>query len=277
MLSYRHGFHAGNYADVVKHAALCFTLSYMQQKPASLLAIDSHAGAGLYDLTSAMADKTGEAAAGIERLSGYLQAHKLTAPPFLDGYFTALEHCRARYGAEAYPGSSLLLADGLRDEDRAVLVELHPTDHKLLEETVGRRRHVSVQKADSFQLLRGLLPPKEKRALLIMDPPYEVKSDYETVVEVLADAYRRLPGLVTLLWYPVVDRARTEVMLAGVSALPQLKEPPLRLELAVAEDGSRRGMTAAGVLVLNAPYTLAPAWEEAKPLLQKALSETAPQ
>lgn len=272
MLSYRHGFHAGNHADVLKHAVLCFVLDYMQRKTKPLLLIDSHAGAGLYDLDDAMADKTGEAAAGIDRLERFLGNQ---APPsLLAPYLQALARIRTAHGSRHYPGSALLLTEALRDQDRAVLNELHPTDHTRLLALLGARQRVDIRRQDGFRLLKSLLPPPERRALLVIDPPYEIKTDYQTVIASLGDAIQRLPQLVVVLWYPVVERARTEDMLAGVAKLDP--QGSVRLELAVAPDGSRRGMTASGVLVLNAPYTLKAAGDEALPLLTAALSETAP-
>ena len=278
MLSYRHGFHAGNYADVIKHAALCHVIDYMQRKPGGILMIDSHAGAGLYDLTAAMALKTGEAAQGIQRLrQGLAHRSPADAPSrsdFLAPYFACLNQSEDRYGQHTYPGSSLLIADMLRPQDRAHLFELHPTDHEILCQNLVGRDRVTIQKTDGFKALAGLLPPPERRGLLIMDPPYEVKSDYQTVVHSLSDAYRRFAGLVTLLWYPVVDRAKTEAMIQGIAQAKTIPDA-IRLEIAVAPDNSRRGMTAAGVLVINPPFTLATAWQAAQQDLTASLAEAA--
>jgi 23S rRNA (adenine2030-N6)-methyltransferase len=265
MLSYRHGFHAGNAADVLKHAVFTFVLRYMQQKDGGLLVLDTHAGAGTYSLSSAQAQKTGEYHAGIERL--------LAAPgetPALFADYLGLIRAEPEYaGLRRYPGSPALAAAMLRPQDRLVLCELHPTDHPVLSGWARGRKGVTVQREDGFGVLKTLMPPRERRALALIDPAYEVKTDYETVVAAVTDAWKRFRGGVFALWYPVVERARVEAMEAAFRNGPVRKI--FRVEFATAPDTAARGMTASGLIVVNPPYTLPDACETALPWIAAVL------
>jgi 23S rRNA (adenine2030-N6)-methyltransferase len=270
MLSYRHAFHAGHAADVLKHAVYVFILRYMQRKEGGMLLLDTHAGAGEYDLSSAEAQKTGEFHDGVERLL----AHP-GEPPALVADYLALLRGQAEYAAlRRYPGSPALAAATMRPQDRAVLCELHPTDHAALSAWARGRRRVSVRREDGLAALRTLLPPPERRALTVIDPSYEVKSDYDSVVDAVETAWRRFPAGVFLLWYPVVDRARIDGMEVSFRAGPVRKL--FRLELGTAPDAPGRGMTASGLFVVNPPFTLPGAADAALPWLAQALGARGP-
>jgi len=252
MLSYRHAFHAGNHADVLKHAVLVQVLGYLKQKDKPLLFVDTHAGAGLYDLASPWAQKNREFDAGIGRL---LQCGSL--PAGLQAYAQLIRSLNRERALQRYPGSPWLAAELLRPQDRARLFELHPAEFEALQALFRTDRRVKVEQQDGFQALAPLLPPPQRRALVLIDPPYEVKRDYATAVSALQAAWRRFPAGVYLLWYPVVRRASVERLERD------LKSSGLRdvllAELAVAPASD--GMQASGLIVVNPPWTLKPQLE----------------
>jgi 23S rRNA (adenine2030-N6)-methyltransferase len=269
MLSYRHAFHAGNYADVLKHLVLVNTLLYATRKDAPLFYLDTHAGAGLYRLDSEAAQKTGEAAAGVRKLdfaallarvgaegNVALQAFHAAVMPFLE--------------RGQYPGSPLLAAALLRRQDHLRLFELHSTDYRLLQANTEQDKRIHSAQEDGFAKLPTLLPPAQKRAVVLIDPSYEVKDDYTRCVRALADIHARMPAAQVLLWYPVVQRDNVAAMIHA------LRKRPLRdlwqVELGIAPDSSERGMTASGLLLLNPPWTLAAQLREALPLLQEQMA-----
>lgn len=250
MLSYRHAYHAGSLADVLKHALFAFVLDHAVAKPAPIYVLDTHAGAGGYDLAGAMAEKTGEAQQGIMRLQ------EATEPPpaLLAPYLATVARFRAEAGATTYPGSPELARLLLRPTDRLELVELHGTDHAALAERYRRTANIRVRRDDGLKLLVARLPPPQRRGLALVDPSYEIKTDYETVGDALVRACRRFANGTYLLWYPVIHRPTTEAMLGRIAASGIRRQ--YRIELAMVPDGSRRGMTASGLLLVNPPWTL---------------------
>lgn len=265
MLSYRHGFHAGNAADVLKHAVFVFVLGHLQRKAGPLLILDTHAGAGLYDLASAEAAKTGEFRDGIGRLA----AGAGDAPELLAGYLALVKARNPRGPFAVYPGSPALALAMKRPQDRLAFYELHPADHARLADLAGRARGVSVERADGFKGLIAHVPPVGRRGLVLIDPSYEIKTDYDNVVVALAKAWRRFATGVYVLWYPVIERSRIDALLAAVAAAGIRKV--YRLELGMAPDAPGYGMTASGMLVVNAPFTLPRAAEPALPWLTERL------
>ncbi|MDF1586188.1 23S rRNA (adenine(2030)-N(6))-methyltransferase RlmJ [Marinimicrococcus flavescens] len=274
MLSYRHAFHAGNPADLLKHALWLFVLRDAAATEKPLYVLDTHAGAGGYDLGSAAAQKTGEFHSGIERLL----AAPDPLPDLLAPYVEEVRKANPEGGLARYPGSPLLALSALRAEDRLDLVELHPTDHRLLAERLARRPaggpQVRVEREDGLSWLVARMPPPERRAAVLIDPSYEVKSDYEQVARALARAWRRMGTGCFLLWYPVIERARSEAFLAGLrqAGLRRL----WRIELCTAPDAPGRGMTGSGVVVVNPPPALPAAAAAALPWLARALGATGP-
>ena len=269
MLSYRHAFHAGNFADVLKHLVLVSTLHYATRKESPLFYLDTHAGAGLYRLDSDAAQKTGEAAGGIGKLDfaqltaragaegkGLLQAYHEAVSPFLV--------------RGTYPGSPLLAMALLRRQDHLRLFELHSTDYRLLVANTEKDRRVHCAQEDGFQRLPALLPPAQKRAVVLIDPSYEVKDDYARCVQALTEIHRRMPAAQVVLWYPVVQRSNVDWMLAALqrSTVRDLWQA----ELGIDADTDTHGMTACGLLLLNPPWTLAAQLREALPLLQQQLA-----
>lgn len=201
MLSYRHAFHAGNFADVHKHAAWLLGIRALHRKPAAFCLLDAYAGAGMYSLDDPAARKTGEWEAGIARL---MQAGEL--PEMLAAYREAIRAANENEGLQRYPGSPVLAANGLREHDRLICLELHPADFPLLRKQFARDTRVQVHRRDAREGLPALLPPREKRGLVLIDPPYEQSLEYSAVPAAVRAAWLRWPTGSYLLWYPLLER-----------------------------------------------------------------------
>jgi len=245
MLSYQHHYHAGNLADVHKHAALAWVLDYLTQKDKPLSYIETHAGRGVYDLDADEAVKTGEAAAGIalaERL--FPETHP---------YRQRLAETRAAYGPRAYPGSPLIAALGLRESDSLHLAELHPQEVAHLR-GVAKDWGAQVYQKDGFELALAITPPTPRRGLMLIDPSYEVKADYEAIPRHMAALNRKWNVGMLILWYPILKGGAHGPMLRALeAAFPdgvrhEVRFPPMR-------DGHR--MEGSGLFFLNPPYGLA--------------------
>ena len=266
MLSYRHSFHAGNHADVLKHIVLMLIIESLQQKEKGFYYLDTHAGAGLYRLFSQEAEKTAEYAEGIGRL---WQRDDL--PTEVDRYVKLIR--KLNYGGKElryYAGSPLLAANLLRPQDRALMMELHPSDFPLLRNNFKAFDNVTVKIGDGFQQVKATLPPKERRGLVLIDPPYELKEDYDLVVKSIEEGYKRFATGVYAIWYPVVLRQQTKRMIKGLDATGIRKI--LQIELAVRPDSDQRGMTASGMIVINPPWTLEKQMKSILPYLSTALA-----
>lgn len=269
MLSYRHAFHAGNFADILKHLVLGNTLAHMLRKDAPLFYLDTHAGAGLYQLDTARAQQTGEAKAGIQKLD--FPALFAAANPEGLAALTQYQQLVAPFLEQnQYPGSPLLAAGMLRRQDHLHLCELHPSDFFTLDSHVRGDRRVRLEQADGYLAINALLPPVQKRALVLIDPSYELKSDYLQVVRALVEIYRRMPGAGVLLWYPVVERETIDKMLGALTG-SELRDL-WQYELGLEPDTPGHGMSACGMLALNPPWTLAAQLRNALPLLQRQLA-----
>lgn len=264
MLSYQHGFHAGNVADVLKHAVLCHVLDYMLQKDKPLYFHDTHAGRGIYDLTHPVAQKTGEYRDGIARIWSTLDKPAGVLP-----YMRALQSLNADGHLRFYGGSLLLAQTLLRSHDRLFASELHPQEYLALQENVQSFFNVRVQKTDGFQALKAALPPKERRGVVLIDPSYETQSDDLAVVDALSEALRRFATGVYLLWYPIVEQPRAKRMVKKIAALPLQKL--LQIEFLVREP-TGEGMAGSGMLIINPPWSLAAAMQETLPWLVKQLA-----
>ena len=265
MLSYRHGFHAGNFADVLKHLVQVEILNYLQKKDKPFDYIDTHAGAGLYRLQSTMAAKNSEYRNGIGRL---LQntPDVATLQPYLEQVWSHNPDERLR----VYPGSPAIARSLLRPQDSAWLFELHPTDVVHLRQACAAP-NVHIRQEDGFRALSGLLPTQSRRAFILIDPPYEIKQDYQRVVDALKLIHRKMPTATVALWYPVVERARInqlqrQISSAGIRNVVQF-------ELGIAPDSEGPGMTSAGMIVVNPPWMLLGDMEELLPSLASLLGE----
>ncbi|EOW9245316.1 23S rRNA (adenine(2030)-N(6))-methyltransferase RlmJ [Vibrio cholerae] len=265
MLSYRHSFHAGNHADVLKHIVQSLILNSLQQKEKPFVYHDTHSGVGRYDLTHEWSEKTGEYKQGIARV--WQQDH---IPAELDSYLDAIRQLNQGETLRYYPGSPRVARAHLREQDRMVLTELHPSDYPLLEQEFHRDRQVSIYKEDGFARLKASLPPQERRGLVLIDPPYELAKEYRDVVRAIAQIYKRWATGIYAIWYPVVNRCDIDDMLEGLQGLEIRKI--LQIELGVAPDTNERGMTASGMIVINPPWTLESQMQTILPFLKQAIA-----
>jgi 23S rRNA (adenine2030-N6)-methyltransferase len=267
MLAYRHAFHAGNHADVLKHVVLVQLLQYLARKDKGLRIVDTHAGAGGYDLDSPQAQKKGEYLQGIARLWA------IEAPPeVVADYLAQVRRFNADGTLRHYPGSPGLAQALLRPQDQLRLFDLHPTEHQALLERFGGTRGVEVRQADGFDALKSQLPPPTRRALVLVDPSYEGHADYARVVDTLRDALRRFAEGVYMVWYPLVAKP------GGAALVKALKEMApkgwLHARLAVQQtDALGFGLTGSGVFVINPPHSLHAALQDALPWLAHELAQ----
>ncbi|WP_295800833.1 23S rRNA (adenine(2030)-N(6))-methyltransferase RlmJ [uncultured Microbulbifer sp.] len=264
MFSYRHGFHAGNFADVLKHHVQVEIISYLQKKEAPFDYIDTHAGAGLYRLQSDMAQKNQEYLNGIGKLFGD------DALPALAPYLQLVAALNPEGGLRHYPGSPMVAAQLLRPQDKAWLFELHPSEVENLRRNLSGRHQCRVREEDGFVGLAALLPTRSRRALVLIDPPYEQKQDYQRVVSALALIHRKMATATVALWYPVVERARIDAMTRQIAA-SGIRRVEL-FELGICADSPGRGMTASGMIVVNPPWTLRAQMDSLLPQLAERLS-----
>jgi 23S rRNA (adenine2030-N6)-methyltransferase len=247
MLSYRHAFHAGNFADVLKHAVLAALVEAIKKKDTPFCYVDTHAGAGRYDLHAGAARKTGEYREGIARVWT-----RTDAPAALNPYLDAVRALNADGELRYYPGSPRLVRRLLRAQDRMILMELHTSEHPLLQQEFAGDRQVAVHHLDGYQGLRAHLPPREKRGIVLVDPSYEVKTEFKQVVTALKNAYERWNTATLALWYPVLERstvARLEQALHS-SGMREI----LLAELCVADDDAPPGMHGCGMIVVRPPW-----------------------
>jgi 23S rRNA (adenine2030-N6)-methyltransferase len=245
MLSYQHLYHAGNLADVHKHAALAWVLDYLTRKEKPLTYIETHAGRGVYDLGADEAVKTGEAAAGVGLAEAlFPQDH---------AYRLRLDEARAAYGPMAYPGSPLIAALGLRETDSLHLAELHPQEFQALK-AAAKDWGAHVYQQDGFDLALALTPPTPRRGLMLIDPSYEVKADYEAIPRHMGNIHRKWNVGILILWYPILKGGSHGPMLRALeAAFPdglrhEVRFPPVR-------EGHR--MEGSGLFIVNPPYGLA--------------------
>jgi len=267
MLSYQHGYHAGNLADVHKHALLAVMLDYLTRKPKPLFYLETHAGRGLYDLDSPEARKTGEAAKGIGRAGIGLEGgwFKPAHP-----YARALAAVRAQHGATAYPGSPMIAAHVLRDIDTIHLAERHPAEYAALAQVMAPHR-VRVYHRDGFELARAMTPPEPRRGLMLVDPSYETAADYAEMARFIDQIARKWNVGVIALWYPLLGDVRHAAMLA---ALEGAHPGALRHEVRFAPAREGHRMIGSGLFVINPPYGLAEAAAELASRFDTGLSLT---
>ena len=266
MLSYRHGFHAGNVADVLKHSLITLVISALKQKDKPFVYIDTHAGAGKYSFKSEFAQKTGEYHAGIGRIWA-----QQTLPEEMKDYLSAVRAENTGKQLIRYPGSPQLVRRLVRAQDRLQLSELHSSDYEVLHELYVQDKQVSIAKEDGLLMLEKKLPPIQKRGFILIDPSYEVKSDYTKVVDALEKAHRHFATGIYALWYPVIDREQTERLLLRLKETGIPKQ--LRIEHAIVKDGAVRGMTASGMLFINPPWQLESQARSLLPWLNQVLTD----
>jgi 23S rRNA (adenine2030-N6)-methyltransferase len=245
-MNYRHEYHAGNFADVVKHLALVAILLHLKKKDAPFAVIDTHAGRGLYRLSGEKAARTGEAEGGIARL-----AELSGGPPALETYLDLVRSS----GTGFYPGSPLIAAKLLRPSDRLVAIEKHPEEFAALKATLAPYAKARAVEADGYARLKALLPPPERRGLVLIDPPYEKESEFADAAHVVSEMMRRFATGIALVWFPLksprdADAFTGEVLAAGVKKL-------LRVDIETGPRAEAERLSAAGIAVVNPPYGFA--------------------
>ncbi|MET3121885.1 23S rRNA (adenine2030-N6)-methyltransferase [Oxalobacteraceae bacterium GrIS 2.11] len=278
MLSYRHAFHAGNHADVLKHFITIQLINYMGQKEAPFMYIDTHAGAGMYALDTGYAAKNAEYETGIAKLW-----ERKDLPPALTEYVNLIKALNPSGKLRYYPGSPFCAEPIMRLEDRLRLFELHPSDVKILQENVRKRelhqaeqgqrprgKRVMIMAGDGFEGLKALLPPQQRRALVLIDPPYEDKRDYKKVRDTLSDALQRFSAGTYAVWYPVLQRQESREFGRKLSQLPA--ENWLNVTLTVSQpmpDGF--GLHSSAMHIINPPWVLEAMLKQVMPYLVKVL------
>jgi 23S rRNA (adenine2030-N6)-methyltransferase len=247
MLSYRHGYHAGNEADVLKHFILTYVLDYIKKKDKSFIFIDSHAGAGEYLISNPFMQKNKEYLKGIKKI---LQLKNDNF--FLKKYLDLIMSFNLNYDLKIYPGSCYLAAKNLRPNDNLYFFELHPTEFINLKKNFKNDYRVIVKNEDSYQKLSKLLPPKEKRAVILIDPSYELKDEYEQVFKMLSNCYKKFPLGVYIIWYPILKNNKAVSFTLNI-----LKENYKNLShIEMITDNSNNGMQGSGLFILNSPWSI---------------------
>lgn len=282
MLSYRHGFHAGNHADVLKHFVLIELLQYLNKKDTAYTYIDTHAGAGLYSLDTGYATKNAEYETGISPL---WDCDDL--PVALQTYLDLVRELNPSGKLRYYPGSPYCAEQFMRDQDRLRLFELHPSEIKILgenfhrlaqhkaeqgERQISRGKRVMINAGDGFDGLKSLLPPPSRRALVLIDPPYEVKDDYRRVKVCLEDALQRFPTGTYAVWYPALARQESQQLPERLKRLPGSTWLNVTLSISgPSPDGF--GLHSSGMFIVNPPWTLEATLKEVMPYLVKVLGK----
>lgn len=272
-MNYRHAFHAGNFADVIKHIVLTRILTYLHEKPTAFRVIDTHAGAGLYDLTGDEATRGGEWRTGIARLMQARFSDSVAAlvAPYLD----IVRAFNPQRDMTAYPGSPLIARALLRPQDRLVACELEPKARKQLIRALHRDTQARVVDLDGWTALPAFVPPQERRGLLLIDPPYEDRDEFGRLADGFRAAYAKWPTGSYMLWYPVKERRATDALAQQVARIANATETTdakcLRVEFSVAPSTSDSGLVSAGLLIVNPPWTLASELKAILPELEKPL------
>jgi len=249
MLSYQHGYHAGGFADVIKHVTLTRLLNYLILKDKPLFYLETHAGRGLYDLKDKQALKTGEALDGIQ----VAWSHRRALPAVFSSYMELISQLNQADTLRYYPGSPIIASTLLRAKDRQFYCELHPQEFEHLKRIPKGGKRVHVSQTDGIKELSALVPPPERRGLIFLDPSYEVKSEYSTIPEALKVAYRRFLTGVYCLWYPLIDDRLHSTLLRRLNVIGAKNH--LRLEFYL-NNKIGQGMTGTGLWIINPPYLL---------------------
>ena len=282
MFSYRHGFHAGNHADVLKHCVLTQLLGYLNQKPAPYMVIDTHAGAGLYQLDSDYATKSGESEEGVALLWD-----RDDVPAAVNEYLQVIRDMNPAGRLRHYPGSPFLAERLMRDQDRLRVFEMHTTDSKLLAENFrkleahaaangqkssARGTRVQLQRADGFVGLKALLPPPSRRGLILIDPSYEDKDDYRKVKVAIEDAQKRFATGTYAIWYPVLGRLESQQLPERLKRVAASEW--LNVTLTVAGPAAQeQGLRSSGMFIINPPWTLEATLKDIMPWITQALAQ----
>lgn len=279
MFSYRHAFHAGNHADVLKHIVLLECLELIMQKETGVMLIDTHAGAGIYELEDGFATVSGESLEGISKIKEYAKHHANT-PQIVKHYLKIIEKFNRLYQStsELYPGSPALMAQALRPVDKLRLFELHPSDIPLLEENINQLhvgRQTQILAKDGFDGLKAFLPPPTRRGLTLIDPSYEDKNDYQHLNEIIQDALKRFATGTYAIWYPHLSRIDSQEVPKKLKQIEVAGKPiswlHVMLQVKSPEEGT--GLYASGMFIINPPWKLKASLEESMEFIRDALAQ----
>lgn len=278
MFSYRHAFHAGSHADILKHLTLIHLVSYLQEKPGALTMIDTHAGAGIYSLEDGFAAISKEAENGIIRLQHFMQAAQRTQKPLSESIGNYLHYIDAENVANQtalYPGSPFIMARMLRPQDRLKLFELHPKEIDILRHNISelkQAKQVDIYAENSFLRLKGLLPPPSRRGLILIDPSYEDKQDYRHLETAMEEALQRFATGCYAIWYPILSRRESADLPNKLKRIATShKRSWLQAELRVENAPGERRLQASGMFIFNPPWTLEKHLANSLPSLVEAL------
>jgi 23S rRNA (adenine2030-N6)-methyltransferase len=273
-MNYRHAFHAGNFADVVKHVVLTRILVYLQEKPAAFRVIDTHAGAGRYDLTSEEARRGGEWLTGIARV---IQARfSEQALPLLKPYLDIVRAFNAPGELTTYPGSPLIARALLRPQDRLTACELAAPARKELIDALRRDPQAKVVDLDGWVALPAFVPPNERRGVVLIDPPFEAKDEFERLADRFAAAFAKWPTGIYVLWYPAKSRRAADELAGRVAEIAAATRPAgkcMRLEFSVAPQAAGSALASTGLLIINPPFPLQSELKIILPELEKPLGQ----
>jgi 23S rRNA (adenine2030-N6)-methyltransferase len=267
MLSYRHSFHAGNFADVHKHLVLTVLLDYLTRKETPLCYIDTHSGAGCYDLEDKPAMKNQEYKNGVFRLL----ANRKHAPDIAQTYFQIIDQLNSSGNTKYYPGSPHIAANLLRGADRLVLTELHSSDYPLLKQHFKEDKRVAVHHQNGYQSLKAFIPPKEKRGLILIDPAYELADEFKRVSKEVIQAYRKWPTGCYAVWYPIllrstIDNFEQSIIASGIKKI-------LVSEICIHRDDVPRRLNGSGMLIINPPWRSEETLHDLQPWLLNQLRQ----
>lgn len=265
-MNYRHAFHAGNHADVLKHAVLLYCLDALKRKPTPFAVLDTHAGRGLYDFLADEALRSPEWQDGIARLWDWPEP-----PPLVQRYLEAVRSFNADGALRTYPGSPALVTTNLRDEDVLIACELHPEEHAALKRALPRQGNVQVHARDGWEALGALLPPAQRRGLVLIDPPYEAPDELAQSVRALGLALKRFAHGTYLWWRPL--KSESALNTVDAEARAQGAKETLRADLWVAAPQTEGRLVGSSVYLVNPPFGLREALKEALPFLADALTK----
>ncbi|MFC7780386.1 23S rRNA (adenine(2030)-N(6))-methyltransferase RlmJ [Legionella taurinensis] len=261
MLSYQHGYHAGNFADVIKHVTLTRLIDYLVQKDKPVFYLETHSGRGLYDLKDSQANKTAEYKQGISLLWEKQQQ----LPPVFLTYLNLLKAQNPTQTLRYYPGSPAIAIAQFRKDDRLFCCELHPQEFEQLKQLKRQGKRVFFSESDGIHQLKALLPPPERRGLIFIDPAYEIKSEYKHIPQAIKQTLPHFSNGVYCLWYPLVDHYHHQQLVRNLAEIPAANTLRVEFNLTKAQSG---GMTGCGLWIANPPYTLAGEMKEALDYLQ---------
>ena len=283
MLSYLHSFHAGNIADLHKHLSLIAVLLYLRRKPAPFSYLDCHAGRGYYDLQSTEARATEEAAQGVLRVAKHWpearNAHaRAPGTALIEDYLSLLESWDEFKFPRYYPGSPAIAQQLMRDNDRATLLELHPQEYRLLKRHFAEDGRLAVHNRNSQEGLLALIPPKIRRGLILLDPSYEVKTEYANIARLLKSASHKWAQGIFIVWYPILAQERHKHLVERLGRLPQERKYRSELRwrtnaMAQASAPSSRGLMGSGLVILNAPWQFEVGFDASIGILASILSK----